>query len=324
MDDLFANTWYLTGPTAAGKTAVGIELARLIGAEIISLDSMALYRGMDIGTAKPTPVEREGITHHLIDILDPSKEFSVAQYLELSSSTAAEIRTRGSQVLFVGGTALYLKALLRGLFSGPPADWELRRELEDVARLEGPAALHARLARIDPDAAGKLHINDVRRVIRALEVHQTTGRPISALQEQFSRGRDAADCRVFVLDWPRECLDQRIRRRVDRMFAAGFVDEVRRLTSSGRALSRTASQAVGYREVIEYFSGERNLAETIELIKLRTRQFAKRQLTWFRSLSECRWIPVTEPFDALQIAGIGSQTSAVPAQTNLSDKRASN
>src|SRR5689334_1167814 len=158
------DAWFLAGPTASGKTAVGIELARLIGAEIISLDSMALYRGMDIGTAKPSAAERKDVPHHLIDVLDPHEQFSVAEYVEASRRAAAEIKAHGNQILFVGGTALYLKALLRGLFSGPPADWELRCELDEVARMEGPAALHQRLAGVDPDSARKLHINDVRRV----------------------------------------------------------------------------------------------------------------------------------------------------------------
>src|SRR5262245_28418915 len=214
------DAWFLTGPTAAGKTAVGLELARRIGAEIISLDSMALYRGMDIGTAKPTREERQSIPHHLIDVLDPANEFSVAQYLDAAQAAANEVAARSKDILFVGGTALYLKALLRGLFSGPPADWSLRRELEEVARVEGPDALHRRLREVDRAAAAKLHPNDARRTIRALEVHATTGRPISSMQEQFERGRPADECRVFVLDWPREQLEERIRRRVDQMFAA--------------------------------------------------------------------------------------------------------
>jgi tRNA dimethylallyltransferase len=302
------NAWFLTGPTAAGKTAVGIELARQIDAEIISMDSMALYRGMNIGTAKPTADERRAVSHHAIDIFGPADEFSVAQYLEMATATANDISKRSKQVLFVGGTALYLKALLRGLFSGPTANWDLRRELEEVARIEGTATLHRRLQQLDPAAAVKLHPNDLRRIIRALEVHQTTGQPISTLQQQFNHGRSADQCRVFVLDWPRECLNERIRQRVDKMFATGLVDEVRNLLTiaadqkSGPAFGRTASQAVGYKEVLDFLKGARDLAATVELVKLRTRQFAKRQLTWFRSLSECRWIVVDEPFRPDEIA----------------------
>jgi tRNA dimethylallyltransferase len=315
MTEIVRNAWFLTGPTASGKTAVGIELARHIGAEIISLDSMALYRGMDIGTAKPSPEEQREVPHHLIDILDPSQEFSVAQYLEAASAVAQEITQRGKQVLFVGGTALYLKALLRGLFEGPMADWQLRRELEEIARVDGPTALHQRLQQVDPPSAAKLHPNDIRRIIRALEVHQTTGQTISSLQRQFDQARPADQCRVFVLDWPRDQLDERIRHRVDAMFAAGLVEEVKQLLaghsdkSQNSPLSRTASQAVGYKEVLDFLNGQRDLAATIGLVKVRTRQFAKRQLTWFRSLSECRWIQVQTPLQpealAQHIAAIG-------------------
>lgn len=320
MASILRTAWYLTGPTAAGKTAVGIELARLIDAEIISLDSMALYRHMDIGTAKPTAEERAAVPHYLIDVIEPAEEFSIAQYLEAAETTAAEILARGKQVLFVGGTALYLKALLRGLFSGPPADWQFRSELEELARVEGSHVLHERLRQVDPAAAAKLHLNDTRRIIRALEVHAATGQPISSYQQHFDVGRTAEECRVFVLDWPREQLEERMRRRVDAMFEAGLVGEVKRLMGSGErgmgnevAFSRTARQAVGYREVLEHLRGERDLAATIELVKLRTRQFAKRQLTWFRGLSECRWIGVEEPLDAAATARrIAEQGAKLP------------
>ncbi len=301
MSERLQDAWFLTGPTASGKTTVGIELARQLGAEIISLDSMALYRGMDIGTAKSTPQECQAVRHHLIDIIEPNEEFSVAQYLQAADAAARDIQLRRKQVLFVGGTALYLKVILRGLFSGPSADWKLRCELEEIARIEGPAALHRRLQEVDSTAAAKLHPNDVRRVVRALEVHQATGRPISSFQQQFDRGRPALQCRVFVLDWPRDKLDERMARRVDEMFAAGLVEEVRGLTAAGN-LSRTAAQAVGYREVLEHLRGQRDLAATIALVKLRTRQFVKRQMTWFRSLSECRWVPMSGPFNPAQVA----------------------
>ena len=283
--------WFLTGPTAGGKTAVGLEVARRIGAEIISMDSMALYRGMDIGTAKPSRAEQAGTPHHLIDVLEPHEEYSLAQFIAAAHQTANEIRARGRAALFVGGTPLYLKGLLRGIFEGPPADWELRRRLQAEARND-PGALHRRLADVDPAAARRLHPNDTRRLIRAIEVFETLGRPISEFQRQFEVGRPAEACRVFVLDWPRSELYDRIDRRVDAMFAAGFVDEVRGLADRPQPLSRTARQALGYREVLDHLAGERGLAETIELVKTHTRQFAKRQLTWFRSMSECRFVPV--------------------------------
>jgi tRNA dimethylallyltransferase len=307
--DFAADAWFLTGPTAAGKTAVGVELARRIGAEIISMDSMALYRGMDIGTAKPTAAERAAVPHHLLDMLPPHQECSVAQYLDAAGRAAADIRSRRRVVLFVGGTPLYLKALLRGIFQGPPADWPLRRRLEDEARRHGGDWLHRRLAEVDPEAARRLHPNDTRRLIRALEVFEKTGRPISGWQRQFAVGRPADQCRVFVLDPPRAELPARIDRRVEAMFSAGLVAEVGGLLRGPRPLGKTARQAVGYREVIEHLEGRRPLPETIALVKLHTRQLAKRQGTWFRSLSECRLLPMPCPIDpaaaAQQLAAMG-------------------
>ncbi|MDZ4819634.1 MAG: tRNA (adenosine(37)-N6)-dimethylallyltransferase MiaA [Planctomycetota bacterium] len=296
MNDL-TDYWYLTGPTASGKTGVSIALARRINAEIISLDSMAVYRGLDIGTAKPTVAERQGVPHHLIGIRNPDEEYSLAEYCDIAKSVAAEITARGHRVLFVGGTPLYLKGMLRGIFEGPPADWEIRKRLEAVAESEGTAALHAQLSKVDPAAAARLHPNDARRLIRALEVFELTGIPISTHQQQFEIGRPAEACRVFMLDWPRELLHQRINQRVEIMFADGLVAETEKLLAQYPQLSRTASQAVGYREVIEHLQGIRTLAETVELVQMRTRQFAKRQQTWFRSLSECRRIPIQMPSD---------------------------
>ncbi|HEX3725714.1 MAG TPA: tRNA (adenosine(37)-N6)-dimethylallyltransferase MiaA [Pirellulales bacterium] len=299
---IIANSWFLTGPTASGKTAVGLELARLSGAEIISLDSMAVYRGMDIGTAKPTLDERRAVSHHLVDILEPNEEFSVAQYVATARVAAEDVAARGRVPLFVGGTPLYLKALLRGIFSGPPADWELRHQLQAEVERDGPHGLHARLARVDPVSARRLHVEDTRRVIRAMEVWEKTGQSITDLQRQFDHARAADECRVAVLDWPRAELVERINARVDAMFASGLVAEVHSLTDRWAPLSRTASQALGYREVFEHLRGERDLAETIALVKLRTRQFAKRQMTWFRSLSECRFVSMATPCDGLAIA----------------------
>jgi tRNA dimethylallyltransferase len=294
--------WFLTGPTASGKTAVGIELAEAIGAEIVSLDSMAVYRGMDIGTAKPTAAQRQRVPHHLIDVRNPDEEFSVYQYMAAATETVAEIQRRKRQVLFVGGTPLYLKALLRGLFRGPSADWNLRQEIYGEVTEVGAQALHDRLALVDPLSAKRLHPNDTRRLIRALEVFRLAGLPISHLQEQFEEGERAEACRVFVLQWPRPQLHQRIEQRVEWMFAAGFVDEVRRLTDAGRTLGRSARQAVGYREVRDYLTGLCDLAACRERVKARTRRFAKRQQTWFRSLSECRNVPLEGRLEPRQSA----------------------
>jgi tRNA dimethylallyltransferase len=300
---LATECWYLTGPTAAGKTRLGLELARQLDAEIISLDSMAIYRGMDIGTAKPTADEQAAVPHHLIDIVEPDQEYSVAQYVDAAAAAARQIGERGKQVLFVGGTPLYLKALLRGIFEGPPADWEFREQVSQELAGGGTAALHERLCQVDPVAASRLHPNDARRIIRALEVHHLTGRPISQLQTQFEQGRPAEQCKVFVLDWPRGVLHRRINDRVEQMMRLGFVNEVQRLLDRYPRPSRTASQAVGYREMIDHFGGAYDLKETVGRIKRRTRQFAKRQGTWFRSLSECRHLMQQQERKPAEVAG---------------------
>ncbi len=295
------HAWFLSGPTASGKSAVAIELAVRLGAEIVSMDSMALYRGMDLGTAKPTSEQRAAVPHHLIDVIEPHDQYSLAQYVAAAHRAVAAIRSRGRQALFVGGTPLYLKALLRGVFEGPAADPELRRRLEEEERRLGPGHLHRRLATLDATAAARLHPNDTRRLVRALEVYEKTGRPISEHQVQFDAARTAEN-RVFVLDRPRDELVLRIDRRVDAMFAAGLIDEVRRLAAQPLPLSKTARQALGYREVLEHLEGGRGLNETIALVKTHTRQFAKRQYTWFRSLGECRFVPVRGDIDPAETA----------------------
>jgi tRNA dimethylallyltransferase len=294
--------WFVTGATATGKTAVGIALAHRLDAEIISMDSMAIYRGLDIGTAKPSAEDRATVPHHLIDLVEPEQEYSVAQYLDAAHQRIAEIRSRGREVLFVGGTPLYLKALLRGLFEGPPANWELREQIEREVAEVGNAALHTRLEQVDPLAASAIHPNDTRRLIRALEVYRATGQPISHQQFEFDEGHAADERRVFVLRRPRDEQHERINERVDEMFRRGLVDEVRRLTTDGRYLGRTASQAVGYREVQDYLAGDMDEATMTARIKTRTRQFAKRQGVWFRSLSECRWIDIEREIDAASLA----------------------
>jgi tRNA dimethylallyltransferase len=338
----FECCWFLTGPTASGKSVVGVELAKRLGAEIVSMDSMALYRRMDIGTAKPTTDERRAVPHHLIDIIEPCEEYSLAQYIATAEKCAAEIESRQKEVLFVGGTPLYLKGLLRGIFEGPAADIEFRRSLHEEAKRREPFWLHEELKKVDPAAAARLHPNDERRLIRALEVHRATGRPISDWQRQFDVGRSADECNVFVLDWPRADLHARIDRRVEEMFERGLVREVRGLfdlsfprsgvgmqfpdapasdeslagsiprggasqalrsqaePGNEKMLSKTARQAVGYREVIEHLEGKWSLGETIELVKTHTRQLAKRQCTWFRSLSECRFVPMDKELDVTE------------------------
>jgi tRNA dimethylallyltransferase len=283
---------YLTGPTASGKSAVGVELARRLDAEVIALDSMTLYRGMDIGTAKPTVEERGGIPHHLIDVLDPWEAASVAEYRGWALEKVREIGARGKRALFVGGTALYLKAMLRGLFGGPGAVPELRARLEAEAERLGDAALHERLARVDPATAARLHPNDRRRVVRALEVFEATGLPLSDWQREH--GRPAEGALVVAVERPRGMLHDRIDRRVRAMFAAGLVEEVRALQAGPGPLHPVPAQGVGYREVIDLLAGRATLDETIARVQARTRQFAKRQATWFRGLAEVRPWPVAD------------------------------
>jgi tRNA dimethylallyltransferase len=293
--------WFLTGATAGGKSQVGLALARQLGAEIISLDSMAIYRGMDIGTAKPTAEEQAAVPHHLIDIVDPSEEFSIERYLDAAHAAIADIKSRGLEVLFVGGTPLYLKALLRGLSSGPAPNWEMRQQIADEVAQVGNDALYQRLEQLDPLAASQIHPHDTRRLIRALEVFRTTGQPISHQQLHFEEGTPAEDCKVFVLRRPREEQHERINERVEQMFVRGLIQEVKQLTAGGKQLGRTASQAVGYQEVIEHLAGG-DYGTMVEKIKTRTRRFAKRQGTWFRSLCECRFVDITGEVDAEVIA----------------------
>ena len=300
--DLAAQCWFLTGATASGKTQVSLEMAQLLNAEIISLDSMAIYRGMDIGTAKPDLADRQRVPHHMLDIVDPTEAFSVSQYRERAMGLVQQIFDSGKQVIFVGGTALYLKALLRGMFEGPPADWDFRKEVEQELEEMGGQFLHQRLKMIDPVSAANLHPNDHRRLIRALEVFKTTGKPISHWQMQFSEGREADECRVFTLRHARPILHERIESRVASMFEAGLLDEVRGLLDKHGTLGQTAAQAVGYREAIDHLEERMPLDETIEKVRVRTRRFARHQETWFRGLSECRMIDLPTEFDSDQIA----------------------
>ena len=239
----FEHALVLTGPTASGKTKLALEIAGQINAEIISMDSMALYRGMDIGTAKPTAAERATIRHHLIDVREPWESASVAWWLAEAKHCTQDIEARGKRVLFVGGTPLYLKALSAGLFDGPPADDTIRQRLADQARTLGAASLHRRLAEVDPISATRIHPNDVRRTVRALEVHELTGKPMSAWQTQWPAGSrqqatgSSQQSPVLWLDLPREELYERINRRVEAMFAGGFVEEVARLRGLERPLS---------------------------------------------------------------------------------------
>jgi tRNA dimethylallyltransferase len=295
---LALDCWYVTGATASGKTPVAIHLAEILGAEIISLDSMAIYRGMDIGTAKPSAEQRARVPHHLLDVADPVEEFTVTRYREMALEKIAEIRARGREVIFAGGTALYLKAMLRGIFTGPPADHAFRDEIERELAEVGLEPLYRRLQQVDPVSASWIHPNDKRRIIRALEVYSTTGTPISHLQTEFETAHSRESCRVFTLRHPRETLHDRIAARVQWMFDNGLVNEVQRLLDRWGELGRTARQAVGYRETIAHLQDGVPLEETRQRTLFRTRQFARHQETWFRGLEECRMLDLPETFGA--------------------------
>lgn len=302
MKEVFQTAWFLTGPTAVGKSETSLQLAEKLNAEIISLDSMAIYRGMDIGTAKPSQADRQRVPHHLIDILAPHEEFNIADYVSAAESACQEILDRQRIPLFVGGTGLYLRSLLRGVFEGPPADWELRRQLENEEIENGPGHLHRRLQELDSESAQRLHPNDQRRVIRALEVALTTGQPLSQMQQQEPLPVDQRPQHVYWLSPPRDWLRERIDRRVVQMFDDGLVEEVQQLTKISPPLSQTAKQALGYKETIEHLEGKATLPEAIETIQTRTRQFAKRQHTWFRNLEECTEWPITGDENSGQLA----------------------
>lgn len=288
----------LTGPTAAGKSSVAIQIARQVGAEIVSADSMQIYRGMDIGTAKPSLETRHEIPHHLIDILDPwsaSGGYSVGRYVQDAAEIVRGLESEGKGYLVVGGTALYIKALTEGLFKGPGADWGIRQELEGVAREKGVHYLHGVLAEVDPASAQQIQKGDLRRVVRALEVYQKTGRPISSWQQEWGghysskvqgfKSSSTPATLIVILSMDRRELYQRIEERVERMFQEGLVEEVRRLTAHPLGLGRQAREALGYAEVIEYLGGKMTLSEAKGLVKRNTRRFAKRQMTWFRSFT---------------------------------------
>jgi tRNA dimethylallyltransferase len=282
--------WILTGPTAAGKTALSLLLARRLNAEIVSVDSMAVYRGLDIGTAKPTPAQRAEVPHHLVDLVEPSEIYTVARWLADAASAVESCRSRGKRVLFVGGTPLYLRALRDGLDPQPAGDPELRQALEAEIEAKGSEPLHARLAKVDPVAAARIHRNDTRRIIRALEVVEVTGQPLPTswadpppLHPVFSR-------QMLVLDQPRRILRARIDRRVEAMFAEGLIEETRVAAGRPGGIGATACQAAGYAEAIEVLAGTMTPKRAIELTQQRTRQLAKRQLTWLRSFTSAIWI----------------------------------
>ena len=280
----------LLGPTAVGKTEIAIQLAQRLNAEIVSVDSRQIYRQMDIGTAKPTPEEQRAARHHLIDCVDISQPFSVADYQSLADTAIADIQNRDKRVLLVGGAGLYFRAIVDGLFEGPGADPALRKRLEGEAAQFGVDALHKRLQTCDPESADRIHPNNVVRVIRALEVYELTGTPMSELQQQWHPEKQRYSFIAFGLTMPRALLYQRIEQRVDVMLANGLIAEVESLLAAGYARDSVALQSFGYRELIAYLDGNCTYQEAISQLKQNTRRFAKRQLTWFRKDTRIEWM----------------------------------
>jgi tRNA dimethylallyltransferase len=288
----------LIGPTAVGKTDIALRLAKRIDAEIISCDSMQVYKEIDIATSKPTKGQRKSIPHHIIDVVNPCQEYNAARFRKTSQKIINDIHNRGKVPLLVAGTGLYLKALLDGLFKGPGQNVPLRKKLYHQAEKYGPAYCYRRLERLDPQAAGAIHPHDLRRIIRALEVYELTGQTITELKEKTKGLRNRFNLHIIGLIRKRDQLYERIEKRVERMFNQGLVKEIRRL--SRRKLSRTAQSLLGYKEISGFLKGEYPLEEAKRLLKLNTRHYAKRQLTWFRKEKGVRWIEV-DPGDTPQL-----------------------
>jgi tRNA dimethylallyltransferase len=279
------------GPTASGKTALGVELALKVGGEVINCDSVQVYKGIEIATAKPTEAEKRGVPHHLVDFVDPNINYTAGDYARDATAKIGEIESRGNVPILVGGTGFYFRSLTQPLFESPPTDTDLRQRFRELNKRKGAEHLHRLLLRIDPDAAGKLELNDHSRVIRALEVYFQTGRPLSA--QQPNRGDPpefASRIKLFVLSPPRDELYARINARTDAHFAYGLVEEVKHLRSTGVKDDTNALGAHAYRRVCEYLRGERDLASAIERSKQDVRNYAKRQLTWFRSEAQAIWL----------------------------------
>lgn len=286
------NLVILTGPTAVGKTELSIELARQIGGEIISADSMQVYKYMDIGSAKIMPQEMGGVVHHLIDVLDPREEFDVYRFLQMAKAKMQEIYDRGHVPVIVGGTGFYIQAVLYDIdFTQSEEDSGLRRQLEELAASQGAHALHEMLREVDPQAAEDIHENNVKRVIRAIEYFRQTGEKISEHNKEQRAKESPYNFCYFVLNDDRAKLYERIDQRVDRMLEAGLVEEVRSLLEMGCKRESTAMQGLGYKEIIDYLQGNIDLERAVYLIKRDTRHFAKRQLTWFKRERDVIWVP---------------------------------
>ncbi len=282
----------ILGVTASGKGRLAFDLAQSLGAEIISIDSMKVYRRMDIGTAKPPQEARQRVKYHLIDIVEPSDSFSVGAFRDAALGAIEQIKSRKKKIIAVGGTALYIKALLYGLFEGPGTNQQIRAELKARAQEQGLAELYSELTNIDPIAAERINPNDSKRIIRALEVYRITGKPISSFQRQWDESEPEHDWTIIGLRREKAEESRRINSRVKNMIAAGLVDEFKALLDEEKPLSEQARCAIGYAEIIEYLNGQIELEDAIELIKKNTRRLAKNQRTWFKTFKNVRWLDI--------------------------------
>jgi tRNA dimethylallyltransferase len=285
----------ISGPTGSGKSDLAVRIAEEVGGEIINADSMQVYRGMDIGTAKPPAEEQARIPHHLLDIVSPDENFSASDFRREATAAIEDIDRRGKKAIVVGGTGLYIRALLEGLVDSPTGDPELRQQFADVPGEE----LLRRLAEVDPETAGRLHPNDRVRIVRALEVFTQTGRPISAFRSEHGFATTYYDALKVAIQVDRQELYCRIDKRVDQMLADGLVDEVRSLLDQGYSRELKAMRSIGYKEISSYLAGEMTLDRAVELIKRDTRRYAKRQMTWFCRENEIYWLEYPKRFASI-------------------------
>lgn len=281
----------IVGPTAIGKTDVAIDLAKILDGEIISADSMQIYKYMDIGTAKPTIEERQGIPHHMIDVVAPDEEFSVAQFQQQAKKLIQDIRQRGKLPIVAGGTGLYINSLIYPMdFTDAAEDHDFRERMRALASEKGNEYVYKKLYDIDPDTAQRLHYNDIRRIIRALEVYHLTGKPMSHYNQNFKTADKPYNSIIIGLTMDRSKLYDRINRRVDIMLEKGLIEEVKGLLKMGYNKNLTSMQGLGYKEIVTYLEGKRTLTESAEILKRDTRRFAKRQFTWFKRIKDIQWI----------------------------------
>ncbi len=284
----------VVGPTASGKSSLALSLAERLNTEIISADSMQIYRGMEIGTAAPTPEERARVRHHFVGVIEPGQPFSAGAFQEQATPVARRLNAEGKIAVVAGGSGLYVRALIDGLFRGPGGDRRIRERLHREAETDGVPALYARLQDVDPAYAEQILPGDLRRIVRALEVYEVSGAPLSAWHARHQEEPPPFRALQVGLDWEREQLYARIDARVDAMLAAGFVEEVRRLLAAGYEPALHRIRSLGYREMAGYLRGEMEYEQAVEAMKRNTRRFARRQLSWFRNDERIRWLPVDE------------------------------